>query len=174
METIGSLTGDSTVENRLWIGPDGRVLVGDFRGDKINGIGLEFHPGRIYKYGNFQLGEMYKGLLYSPTGGILYTSINNSRPIGLGYITNIRKLNIECVNWSLTNDKSYEIIPCASNLEFVRLDNYETYYGELKDWYTRHGFGEYKESDNIFEGVRHTGMWVDDLPNGFGQREEQM
>ena len=175
METIGSLRGESTVEKRLWIGPDGRILVGDFRGDKFDGIGLEFRPGQNYIYINFQLGDIYKGLMYIPSGGAVgYTSINNSRPIGLGYTSNIRELKFECVNWSLTNDKPYQIIPCASNMEFVRLGNYETYHGELKDWYTRHGFGDYKESDNIYEGVRHTGMWVDDLPNGFGQREEQI
>ncbi len=55
-----------------------------------------------------------------------------------------------------------ELTYCGDNMRLKRYDNYETYYGQTKGWDQRHGFDEYKESDDCMEGICYKGRWRND------------
>ena len=60
------------------------------------------------------------------------------------------------MNWDTS-----QITECAQNMKLKRFDNYETYFGQLKlvdGWEERHGFGEYKESDDCITGICYSGQ----------------
>lgn len=51
----------------------GKVTIGDFDGDKINGIGVEYINGNLEYRGNFEDGQRKgSGVLYYPNGQMLY------------------------------------------------------------------------------------------------------
>ncbi len=138
--------------------------MGDFTVDQLDGTGFTFEPGSYHKHELFDEGKLVQGIQISTTGEIISSSFEESLPTSIGYRSNINDYNVDCMDWD-----DDELTACGDNMRLKRYDNYETYYGQTKGWDQRHGFGEYKESDDCMEGMCYKGRWRNDNPHGFGR-----
>ena len=150
----------------LWQISDGRIYGGEFGDKGLNGTGFIFFPGKFFLHGQFADGEFLHGIKYHINGNVIFSSFNQSKPIGKGYKTNTNNFKIECMIWDLE-----EVTSCGSDMQLKRYENYETYYGQLRND-KRHGYGEFKERRSCNEGICHYGRWRKDKPHGFGIRQE--